>query len=78
LGGGFLVHQTLSHARATDRVKWGSWESRGNRIGTTYKSAEACAGAKTALFDAQAKYHSMTLPYAPRHGPNSNSFTEQM
>jgi hypothetical protein len=56
--------------------KPGQWESRGNRIMSTYTTPEACATAKTQLFATQTKYHSMTLPYDPTNGPNSNSFTE--
>jgi len=59
-------------------AKHGSWEHRGNRVGTTYTTPQGCATAKAAILDTQRTYHAAGLSYDPSKGPNSNSFTEQL
>jgi hypothetical protein len=54
------------------------WDGHGSRIGATYPDRASFDHARAALFDAQATYHSASIPYDPSHGPNSNSFVEHM
>jgi hypothetical protein len=59
-------------------VKPDNWESRGNRISTPYQSTAECSRVKTALFDTTTAYNNRHLAYDPSHGPNSNSFCEEL